>query len=156
MNAMTRLEESQIEVARIRALQASYADAHRALTDWGLWCLDKDWGPHDAAPSWPNQIPADRSDWAEEPEDTHVRIVIGKAKAEGPERQAYDEKLAVRLDEIMHGPGRLPEYVRIALKTAYATREVPEYQFPLFSNCSTFDQFVERLEAGLRFAGRWV
>jgi hypothetical protein len=157
MNAMTRTEENEIQTARIRMLQAFHFEAHQALTQWGLWSMDRRGiYPTLSQPGMWDQFKRDGTEAYGDEANAVVVAAVGPAKAERPDHEDYDEKLAVRLDELMHGAGGLAEYVRRCVKTAYATREVPEYQFPLFSNCSTLDQFCERLEAGLRFVARFA
>jgi hypothetical protein len=76
-------------------------------------------------------------------------------KAEAAERPEYDEKLAILLDERIHGYGGLPEFQRLAIRMAYVSSEVPEYQFPVHCGCP-LDAYCERLEASLRFVGRFI
>lgn len=154
---MSMLEQNEIETIRIRMLQDRYPEAHEALKQWGEWSMDKRGiYPTMSQPSMFDQFKRDGSEGYADEANAVIVVAVGPVKSEGPEHEDYDEKQAVRLDELMHGAGGLPEYVRVALKTAYATREVPEYQFPRFSNCSTMDQMIERLEAGLCFVGRFV
>lgn len=161
MNAMTKLEEKVLDAARVRALQALYQKEHEALIEWGLWSLDRRGiYPTLTNPSMWEQFKRDGSEGygaekkLEPGEEDEANAVYLEVKAERVEQQEYDEKLAIRLDELIHEG--LSEMVRQAIKTAYATREVPEYQFPMFSNCSTMDQYCERLELSLLFVKRWL
>lgn len=159
MNAMTKLEQSEIQTARIRALQGIYSEAHRALENWGAYSRDtRGIYPVEAHTSIYDQMREDdRAGWGEEKSDYRPVIVkvVGKVKADRPEEERYDQKQAEMLDFRMHAPGGLPEGVRLVLKQAYVLRAAPEYQWPSRCSCS-WDAVCERLEEALRFVGRWI
>lgn len=141
---------------RIRALQAMFAVEHAALRNWGAWAADlAGIYPSISRPHLWEQFDrrgADKDGWGVEQEP---QVKESPVKAEPAEKRAYDEKLAVMLDERMHSPGGLPDYVRLAIRTAYVSHEVPDDQFPRLSGC-TLDAFCERLEGALRFVGRFA
>jgi hypothetical protein len=107
-----------------------------------------------------NRGRCDPEGWGEEKDyDAHCRILIKlppAEKADPIEKAPYDEKQALILDERIHGPGGPDKEVRLCIKTAYTTRAVPENQFWKLSGCSTPDIFCERLEAALRYVGRFA
>lgn len=152
---MSMVEENEILTARIRALQAMFWDAHAALREWGAWSMDRRGiYPVLSPPSvWDQFKRSEVEDYGEETD--HAQVVTTPVKAEGPDHEVYDEKLAVLLDERIHGPGGMPLHQREAIRLAYATREVPEYQFPRFAGCN-LDAFCERLEGALVFVGRFI
>lgn len=155
MNA--RLRDCDIETARIRALQAIYSEAHQALCNWGLWSSDKRFiYPTLKPPALWNQFARSKvEEWGDEMESPVRLVLSGPAKPEPRERDPYDEKKAIALDERIHGSGGLRLDIRQMLKIAYATGEVPEYQFPALCGCS-LDTLCERLEEALRFVRRFA
>jgi hypothetical protein len=147
-----RLQETDLDTARIRALQEIYSEAHRALTHWGNWSSDRrGLIPRLGAPAVWRQMKRDEDDGYGAEKGTTDGL---QAKQERVHR-GYDQRLAVVLDERIHAPGGLPVEIRVALKTAYVSREIPEYQFPRASGCG-IDAFCERLEAALRFTRRFI
>lgn len=153
MNA--RAIDCDLETARIRGLQAIYAKSHAALSNWGRWSADRsDIYPKMNPPSiWDQFARSKVTEWGEEGE--HAYAILQVVKSEPAEKRPYDERTACKLDERLHGAGGLPDYIRLCLRTAYVTKEIPEDQFPRLSGC-TLDAFCERLEAALRFVSRFV
>lgn len=143
-------------IGRIRAIQDAHGTAHRALINWGRWSADRRGiFPTLAPPAMWDQFKRDeREDYGEEQEPA-VSIEKQPAKAEAPPMPEYNEREAVEIDERIHGYGGLSAEVRLAIRTAYATREVPEEQFPRLSGCGD-DAFCERLAECLSFVGRFV
>lgn len=141
---------------RIRALQSMYGAEHAALTNWGLWSMDRaNIFPRVGRPSVWDQF--DRSKvpaWGDESEAPE-RVDPGPAKAEPAERQPYDELEGTILDERIHAAGGLSLEIREAIRTAYCSREVPDDQFPRLTGC-TVDAFCERLEGALLFVSRFI
>lgn len=160
---MRDLDWREIAAARIRALQGLHADAHAALLNWGAWSRDRRGiFPALAAPAMWDQFRRDGTEgYAEEgegvkPGDTEP-VETPPAKAEAAEREPYQELPARILDERMHGPGGLGNEIRRALRIAYVSVDIPEYQFPHLSSCGgSVDRYCERLEEALRFVGRFV
>jgi len=146
-----------VEVAiRIRALQGMNEPAHLALVNWGRWSRDRHgiFPPGITPPGlWNQALPSKFGDFADEEEGQRVEVQE-PAKAEAAEKEPYDEKAGTVLDERVHHPS-FPQYLRDILKVAYVTREVPEDQFPRLIGC-TEDSFCERLEACLKYVGRFV
>ena len=154
---------AEITRARIRALQALYPNAHATLENWGAWSRDRHgiFPPENPPPS-PVYAVIDRSEWdrdgygeVEEQRVSEARMEAEDRKSERAEREEYDERLGTLLDERINDRALMPLYLREAVKVAYVSREVPEDQFPRLAGC-TEDAFCERLEACLRFAGRFV
>lgn len=145
-----------ILIGRIRTLQSMYWDAHQALTNWGHWSADRRGiFPTQAPPAMWDQFKRDeREDYGDE-QPPAVTAEAALPKAEAAPRPEYDERSAVALDERIHGYGGLPLEMRVAMRVAYVSREVPEEQFPRFTGCSE-DGFCERLEHCLRFVGRFM
>lgn len=143
-------------VGRIRGLQSIHHAAHQALVNWGHWSADRRGIFPTMAPPvmWTQFKPDEREDYGEE-QAPAVTSEAKEAKAEAAPRAEYDEKSAVALDERLHGHGGLPVDMRIALRVAYVSREVPEEQFPRFAGCGE-DAFCERLENCLLFVGRFM
>lgn len=138
---------------RIRGLQGIYEKEHRALVEWGLWSLDRRGiFPTLKPPSvWDQFKRSEVEAWGDAPENHE-----GPAeKAELLPRVGYNERMGLMIDERIHGVGGLPDYVRLAMRVAYVTREVPEDQFPRLAGCS-LDAYCERLEHALRFVGRFL
>lgn len=158
MNAMSKLERQELEIARFRALQAIYAEAHAALVNWGKWSRDeRGIRPVEARTSIYDQIKEDdRAGWADEDDaQKPVYRITVRVKADRPEEESYDLKSAELLDIRMHAPGGLSETVRHVLRVAYVWRDIPEHQFPNRCSCG-WDGVVERMEEALRFVGRWI
>lgn len=147
----------QEATVRIRALQAMYSVEHLALVNWGLWSMDRSGlFPTVSRPSvWDQFKRSEGDDYGEEKDHAERIQYPGPAKSEAPEREPYDERAAVILDERMHHPGGLAVHVREAIRVAYVSREVPDEQFPRLTGCSV-DAFCERLEGALLFVGRFV
>ena len=150
------MDLSEVFTAQVRGLQAIYPEAHEALKNWAAWSRDRS-GIFPAgitAPSLWDQFKRDENeDWGEE--QPQVQVPEAPVKAEAAEKQPYDERAGVILDERIHGPGGLPEYQRLVLKVAYVSTALPEDQFPRACGCPPH-AFTERLEAALRFVGRFV
>lgn len=154
---MTKLEESAILTARIRALQAIYKPEHDALCNWAKWSRDeRGIRPVEARTSIYDQMNEDdRAGWGEETDQPPIYRLTVRVKSERPEEENYDLKSAEILDERIHGNGGLASEIQHLLRIAYVTRDVPEYQFPNRCSCS-WDGFCERLEEALRFVSRFV
>lgn len=146
----------QIFTARIRLLQSLYFQSHQALTDWGHWSADKrGMYPTMKPPSlWNNFKRSEVEEWGEETEAAMSQIKQ-EARAESLEIPPYNERTALQVDSRIHGYGGLADEYRRALRAAYVSREIPEDQFPKACGCCE-DAFCERLEAGLRFVGRFL
>jgi len=141
VNAMTRMEEEEIQVARIRGLQAIYRVEHEALIQWGRWSMDCDIAPKLEPPAMFQQYRAGE-EWGELPPPEPAPV-------------GYDAKLAEMLDARIHGFGGLPYETRHLLRMAYATHAVPESQFARRCGCG-LDSLCERLEGALIFVGKWL
>lgn len=155
---MKRLDDRDAFVARVRTIQGTYPAAHNALRNWGRWSGDqRGIFPKQSSPS----IGYCRSEGEEYGEETapdaerRARLEEIPRKSEPMDRIPYDEKSAVILDERIHHAGGLGVDVRIALRVAYVSREIPEDQFPRRTGCLE-DTFCERLEEALRFTRRFV
>lgn len=138
---------------RVRLRQADYPEGHKALINWGLWSRDRAGiFPIDARPSIWDQFKADENEaWGDTPE-------VAAGPAEKPERaddDPYDELAGSTMDERLHAPGGPGYEIRLALRVIYVHRAIPEYQYAARAGCSP-DALCERLEAGLRFAERFV
>lgn len=144
----------EVTTARIRGLQAIYADSHGALQNWGAWSRDRRGiFPTMTPPAiWSQFKRSEIDDYGEEQPEAPTTAPV---KAEAAERQPYQELAALVLDERLHAPGGLPQYVRHVIRIAYVSAELPEYQFPAICGC-TLDAFCERLEAALQFVGRFT
>jgi hypothetical protein len=70
-----------------------------------------------------------------------------EVKQERAETPDFDEKVAVEVDELLHG-GMFPYDIRKCLLVAYVTLEVPEDQFPRLS-CCTHEGFLMSLTSSL-------
>ena len=157
------IADAEITRARIRALQGVYPRAHSALENWGAWSRDRHgiFPPENPPPS-PVYAAIDRSEWDRdgygEVEEQHVseaRMEAEDRKSERADREEYDEKAGYDLDARINDRSLLPTYLAQLLAVAYArTRETPEDQLPRLAGC-TEDTFCERLEACLRFVGRF-
>jgi hypothetical protein len=103
---------------------------------------------------WDEFKPDENESYGEVTEETTI-VEQTEVKAERAEEEPYDELQGTILDERMHSPGGLAMEVRNALKVAYVHRYVLEANYPRQAGCSQ-DAFLERLEAGLRFAQRFL
>lgn len=145
-----------ILVGRIRNLQDLHSTAHRALTNWGHWSVDRsDIYPRLKPPSLWDQFKRDENDPYGDEQAPAVSVEQQPAKAEAAEKQPYDERQALLVDARIHGYGGLPVEVRYTLKAAYVSREIPESQFPRAAGCGE-DAFCERLENALLFVSRYI
>lgn len=156
------VDMSEVFTARVRGLQAIYPEAHAALKNWGLWCLDlRGVFPGDIKPPRTYDV-FDRGEWDRDGYGDEVgsiappeRLRADDRKAERAEDLPHDPKTAFALDERLHAPGGLPVEIRATIRWAYASREIPENQYPGLAGCGP-DAFCERLEAALQFAGRFA
>jgi hypothetical protein len=140
-----------IIVGRIRGIQSFHYKAHKALVNWGYWSLDRaDIYPRLKPPSVWDQFKRDENDAYGEEQAPAVSVERAPVRAERADKPKYDERLAIALDERLHGYGCPSVEVRQCLKAAYVTREVPETQFPKLCGI-TEDAFCERLETALLF-----
>lgn len=140
---------------RVRDLQARYQKAHEALLCWGNWSRDRrGLYPADSRPSIWDQFKRDENEaWGDE--DAEKLVAEAPAKAERAEEEPYDELQGTIMDERLHLPGGPCLIVRQALVVAYVRRDIHESQYPRAAGCIQ-DQFLERLEGGLMFAGRFA
>ena len=141
----------------VRAKQAIHQAGHLLLVNWGLWSRDRAGiFPHGVAPphTWDEACGGLPDGYATEGEGQQTAI-LEPAKAEAPEDDPYDELRGLILDERIHSPGGPNQSVREALRIAYVRRGIHEIHYPRAAGC-TPDAFLERLESGLMFAGRWV
>lgn len=143
-------------VIRIRALQEMHSRAHQALLNWSRWSRDRRGiFPAISKPHiWQEYKQSEADDWGEDHAVSNERLAQDDRKTERPEDEAYDEKAAQTLDERIHSP-MAPLYLKQLLRTAYITRDVPEYQFPRACGCPPH-AFTERLENALIFVGRFA
>jgi hypothetical protein len=151
------MDQSEIFPIRVRSLQADFPQAHQALVEWGSWSRDrKGMAPPPIQPPriWDEFKPDENESYGEVTEETTI-VEQTEVKAERAEDDPYDELQGTILDERMHSPGGLAMEVRNALKVAYVHRYVLEANYPRQAGCSQ-DAFLERLEAGLRFAQRFL
>ncbi len=145
MNA--RANHDDLFTAQVRALQTIYPQAHQDLLNWAAWAHDL--GKHPtalSAPSvWDLAPRAQWDDWADEQETQHIE----PGKAEGPEKEAYDERRAEATNKTLHpGNDSFPAVYRRVIKITYYYR-IPEYQLP--SNCRMdHDNFLRFLEGSLQ------
>ena len=139
--------------AEVRAIQGLYPEAHQALANWGRWSMDRYMiGPKDARPSWTKNYRASPEEYGEDiPEEQRTQA---ERRAEGPEREPYDEKAATILSDRLEGPGGLSIEIRRAIRATYCTT-LPENQLPREAGCLP-DHFKERLSFALSFVGRFV
>ena len=149
------MDISDLFPARVRALQAIYPESHIALVNWGMWSRDRrgiftvDVLP---PPTWneaTSGLPEGYADAGEKQDDGLA------AKSERAEDEPYDELRGHILDERLHHPGGPAQLIREALSVAYVRRDIHEAQYPRAAGCIQ-DQFLERLEAGLQFASRFL
>lgn len=141
---------------RIRLLQETHQPGHLALVNWGLYSRDRYWpGPADARPKLWDEFKRDENDPYGEDVAEDLRVPQAEIKQERAEDDPYDEKAGAALCERLHGPGGPDKDVRGILRIVYVYRYVREEQYTRQAGCSQ-DAFCERLEAGLRFAGRFV
>lgn len=148
------LADLDLFTAEIRAIQSMYPEAHEALLNWGRWSRDRyGIGPRDARCStWQYAKPDAPEEYGEDvPEALRTNAEV---KAEGPDREPYDERLGVILDERMHGPGGLGVEIRRVLRVTYCST-IPEPQLPRECGCLPH-AFKERLSAALAFAQRFA
>ncbi len=151
------VRDADVFAAQVRALQSIYDEAHKALVNWGAWSRDlRNVYPagYVMSPTWREALPSKFGDFGEVDENTEV-VPQAEVKAESAEREAYDERAGLEIDRRMHEAGGLSLDVRLAVRAAYLSREIPEEQFPKFSGCS-HDAFRERLEYALQFVGRFI
>lgn len=149
--------DAEVFTAQVRALQSIYADAHRALVNWGAWSRDlRNVYPPGVvvSPTWREAQPSKFGDFADEDLEREIPAET-EVKSESLAREPHDERAGSDLDQRIHAAGGLPYEIRMAVRTAYLTREIPEDQFPRMSGCS-HDAFRERLEFALRFVGRFI
>lgn len=148
------LDQQELEAIRIRALQDRFPVEHEALLNWGAWSRDrKGMYPALSQPKMFEQYVHDETEgYGEESEPAYTENVV-MVKAER-EEETYDEKSAIALDERIHQG--LAEYLRIALRTAYVDGGPREGRYYVYANCPTPDAFLERLQAGLAYVGRFV
>ena len=141
--------------ARVRGIQGRNPEAHLALVNWGAWSRDR-------RGIFPVQIVPPRM-WEEATSglpDGYAAVKDAQeddglqAKAERSEEEPYNELQGAILDERINSP-MICEEVSRALVIAYVHFSTPEYQYPVRAGCGQ-DAFCERLEAGLRFVGRFV
>lgn len=152
--------------ARVRGLQAIYPEAHLALLNWGAWSRhdsERPQGIH--SPTFYES--AKIEEWGEkDDEDVVVVETSGPAKADARDEEPYNVTSGGDLDSRIHGAGGLPDFVRLVLRVAYVYT-VPEAQYVREAKAIGWrwqlndagcneDAFCERLEAGLRFVGRFV
>jgi hypothetical protein len=151
--------ESALITQAIRDTQEQFPDEHRAYQNWAKWCRDRR-GIYPAGTTAPSiWQEAATSKWEfDEPEayEPHIPMVAAP-KGDKPQAEDYDEKLAVALDERLHGPGGLSEAQRSVLDVAYLTRYLQEDRFHRFCSPPTTPHgFRERLEDCLKFARKWI
>lgn len=158
MNA--RLMDTDLDTARIRALQGIYFREHAALMNWGRWSNDRRGIFPKAAGSilgaqYRRSEGEEYGDETKPDQERLARVAAMPRRSEPRERLPYEEKTAVILDERIHHPGGLNVEIRRCLRIAYVTREVPEDQFAKRAGCLV-DTFCERLEEALRFVRRFA
>lgn len=149
----------EVAAARIRGLQGIYTEAHEALRNWGAWSRDRRGiFPTLTPPAMWDQFKRDGTEgYADEGEREPEAVETPPAKAEAAEREPYQELPARVLDERMHSPGGLNNEIRRALRIAYVSVDIPEYQFATLASCGgNVDRYCERLEEALRFVGRFL
>jgi hypothetical protein len=151
------MDQSDAFPIRIRLLQADFQKAHAALINWGLWSRDRRGiFPVQITPPrvWDEFKPDENEAYGEITEDTQV-VEQSETKAERAEDDPYDELQGTITDERLHGYGGPSQTIREALRIAYVRRDIHEGQYARAAGC-VHDQFIERLEAGLRFMARFV
>lgn len=155
MSAMPQWIERDFFIQRVRNLQFLHTRAHVALVNWGHWSADKRGIFPTLRPPglWNNFKRSEVEEWGEETAPT-LSLVREPIKAEPREKDPYDERTALVLDERIHGYGGLGLEHKRALRIAYVSREVPEDQFPKAAGCSE-DGFCDRLQACLTFVERF-
>lgn len=165
MNAKIEFDTFPLQV---RELQARHDAAHKALVNWGAWSRDDPQRPQGIrAPSVWDQVKRDETEAYGDREDAEVIADPEEpAKAEAGEKEAYNQLRAEDLNDRIHASGGLPDYVRLVLRVAYVfslpeeqyVREARaiEWRWQLENAGCTKDGFLERLEEGLRFVGRFV
>ncbi len=143
-------------VARVRTIQSAHPEAHKILSNWGLWAGDRSGiFPTLKSPGmWQyfDQQAAAKDGYGEEGE---VAVVDAPVKAEASERAPFDEKQGRVADERIHGNGGLPLEHRRAIRAAYVFLDSPDYQMWKMAGCRNEDQFCELLESSLLWAARW-
>ena len=151
------MDISDIFPARVRAMQAIYPESHLALVNWGIYSRTRYWpGPVDARPSIWNEFKADENEAYGDPADApRIAEQTLPAKSERAEEEEYSERDGQSLCERLHGPGGPGIDIVRVLHTAYVRRDIHESQYTGASGCGQ-DAFCERLEAGLRFASRFL
>lgn len=159
MNARL-MDEVDFETLRIRQLQADHEDAHRAMLNWGRWAGDRRGvfpGSNPKCSLGPFFKPQAGEVYGEGDVNARPEKVtpLEPFRGQPRERIPYDAKAAVILDERLCG-GLISLEVMWAIRTAYVSREIPENQFYALSNCSTPDQFLERLGTALRYVRRFL
>lgn len=150
--------EEAMFVERVRRLQDEHARAHQALVNWGSWSRDRRgiFPVQITPPKVWDQFKADENEeWGVIDDKTVLVESAEPDKAERAEDDPYNELQGHQLDERLHGYGGLGYEVRIALRVAYVRRDIHEIQYPRAAGCGK-DGFLERLEAGLKFAERWA
>lgn len=144
---------------RIRALQELYPEAHRALLNWSRWALDARGclaSGIKPPPTHKDYRSGDYDDPDLDEEDLPHRCNIVMVRAEPPEHEPYDQLAAEIIHDRLVSPGGPGLEIVRALGVAYCQHGgVPQYQWPQRAGCG-LDGFCERLEAGLRFAARFV
>jgi hypothetical protein len=153
------LRDFDFQVERIRGIQARFALAHAALTNWGAWSRDRyNIGPKDSRTKVFEQYVHDETEAygeVEQGEATRAADIAPELrKAEFDDPEPHDEKAGAILDERLHSNSGLCADIRRIIRVAYVTREVPENQFHRLSGCSE-DAFCERLEVALQFVRRF-
>lgn len=159
MKREDQIAESALIIQGIRELQSTHDRAHQALMNWAKWSRDRRgiYPPGVVPPAIWNDAPVSKWEHEEIPEKTERQVLQAPEKGDRPEEEEHDEKSAVILDERIHAPGGLPEYLRSVLNVAYITRYTPEDRFHklVIPSCQP-STFRERLAEALRFVGRFV
>lgn len=155
------MDHSDVFAARIRALQAIYEPAHRALINWGLWSRDRAGFQRGLTRS---QI-YNEYRWNDEEEgyadpSDYCQVIINPeaaqlpAKAERVVDDPYNERDGMILDERIHGSGGLEPSSRPVIRVVYVYRDVRESLYPTYTGLMP-EAVVERLEAALRWTTRF-
>lgn len=144
-------------VAQVAALQNMQMKAHAALQNWGAWSRDRGVGPRMARQHLLDQHDGDLEGYGEDG-DVLQRVEPQEAAKMERKEETYEEKPAVILDERIHGSGGLPASIRMVLRVAYIDGgpDVGKWWSDGRADCAVPGHFLERLEAGLKFVGRFL
>ena len=164
----SRAAEDALFTERVRSLLESRQKEYAELVNWGVWCRDDPQRPQGIRPPkvWDQVKHDETEEWGDKDDAEVVAESDEPAKAEAREKKHYNAARAAQLDERMHGPGGLPDYIRLVLRVVFVyqsheaqyVREARslEWRWQVENAGCTQDALLERLAEGLKFVGRFT